>query len=187
LIAALAVAVVMVVAIIVVVAIRRQGDNKPTAATPSATGPVEACLVGAWQQIDYQKDIDLGRTDAGKRANLATVRMSGSGKKWTIKADGSAVEDDSNTVYSGTASDGRKVVATFSGSTNWTLKTADGKISWAGIDGNSQVAIRVDSTQVGIIKLEPNYDPTPFSCTGSVWRTSSTTDSGAFSTYKRIS
>jgi hypothetical protein len=187
LIASCALLAVLVVAIIVVTAVRRSVDERPAAGGASTTpaGPVDTCLVGRWTLTEYQSDIPLNDTDLGKRANLGTVRFSGSGRKWTINADGSAKEDNSATVFAGRASDGRKVEAVFSGTAAWALKTAEGKIHYSGGESTSSVTIKVDGTVAGRIDLQPNQDPRPYTCVGDIWRMTTPGDPNAFATYRR--
>jgi hypothetical protein len=187
LIASIAVLFVLVVAIVVVVGLRDRDGAEPGGSPSTSAGPVDACLVGSWRQKDYQRDVVLADTDVGKRENLGTVRMTGSGKKWVVSADGSAEENDDETRYSGRTADGRTVDAVFSGSTSWTLRSETGKLIYAGIDSTAQIKIQVDGVQKGLINLEPNQDPQTYSCTGNVWRTSSSAGSSSFSTYERLS
>jgi hypothetical protein len=186
LIASVAVMFVLIVAIIVVVGLRDADDAVPGGSPSTVSGPVDACLVGSWRQQNYQRDVELGDTEVGKRENLGTVRMTGDGKKWVINADGSAEENDDETRYSGKTADGRTVDAVFSGSTSWTLRTETGKLIYAGINSTAQISIRVAGVEKGVIELEPNTDPQTYSCTGDVWRTSSSTDRSSFSTYERL-
>jgi hypothetical protein len=180
--------VVMAIAV-VVVATNRDTDPSPQAgasASGSPTGPVDQCLVGTWKQTSYQRNVVLGDTDIGTRESLGTIKMTGSGKQWTINAGGSATEDDSQTVYSGKTADGRTVLATFSGKTEWTLKTVGGQIEYAGKESSAVVVISVNGADKGRIELEPNLDPTKYTCTGDIWRTTNADDPAAFSRYDRV-
>jgi hypothetical protein len=186
LIASVAVLFVLVVAIVVVGSRDRDPDGAGPGGSPStASGPIDACLVGSWRQKDYQHDVALGDTDVGKREGLGTVRMTGGGRKWVINADGSAEEDDTATRYTGKTADGRTVDAVFSGTTSWTLRTEVGKLIYAGIDSTARISIQVAGSQKGVIELEPNMDPQTYSCTGDVWRTSSSVGGSSFATYER--
>jgi hypothetical protein len=182
---------VLIVAIVVVTAMRKGDDGGAPVVTASGagspTGPIDKCLVGTWKQTEYQNNIEFSDLEVGKRENLGKIKMSGGGKKWTINADGSAEEDDSETRYRGRAADGRAIEAVFSGSSRWTLKTADGKIIFAGVDGNTSVVINVDGRAAGRIDLKPNNDPVPYTCTGDSWRTTSSKgDDSVFTTYERV-
>ncbi|MET7403625.1 hypothetical protein ABZS66_60160 [Dactylosporangium sp. NPDC005572] len=182
--------VIMAVAV-VVVATTRGNDNETPAAGDGTTssspkGPVDACLVGKWKQTGYQKQVVLGDTDVGTRESLGTIKMTGGGKQWTINADGSAIEDDAKTVYSGKTPDGRTVTATFSGSTEWTLKTDGNQLSYAGKESTASVVISVNGASKGRIDLEPNTDPVKYTCTGDVWRTTSNSDPDAFGRFDRV-
>lgn len=177
------VVVVVLVVAIVVVALGRGDKSDPGAGPAVATassyaGPVDPCLVGTWNQTSYQKVVDLTGTDVDKREGI--------GKKWTVKADGSAVEDDAKTVYSGNDDKGRKIDATFSGTTDWALKTVGRTIEFAGKESTSSVVISVDGRKAGTINLEPNLDPTNYTCVGDVWRTSGTSDPDSFARYDKV-
>lgn len=180
--------VVMAVSVVVVALTRDSGDQAAPGGTGSASpaGPVDSCLVGKWKQTSYQKSVELADTDVGTREKLGTIKMNGGGKVWTINADGSAIEDDSKTVYSGKDA-GRTVTATFSGTTTWTLKTTpDLQIQFAGKESDAVVVISVDGADKGRIELEPNTDPAKYTCTGDIWRTTSLSDPDSFSRYDRV-
>jgi hypothetical protein len=185
-----AVVVVVLVVAIVVVALRKDGKDEPAvpgvATATSYAGPVDPCLVGTWNQTSYQKLVDMTGTDVDKRETIGKVKMTGAGKRWTIKADGSAVEDDSKTVYSGKDDKGRTINATFSGNTEWSVKTVGRTIEYAGKESNASVVISVDGRKAGTINLEPNLDPNNYTCVGDVWRTSNTDDPDSFSRYDRV-
>jgi hypothetical protein len=173
---------VVVVVAIVVVALNRKPDTPSTPqAGASQTGPVDKCLVGKWKQTSYQKVVDLSGTDTAKRGNLSKVKMSGGGKIWEIKDDGSAIEDDTSTVYSGKTDDGRTVTATWAGRTEWKVSTKDGVLSYAGGEATTVVTVSVDGVQAGRIQLEP----TTYTCNGDIWRTSSKDNPDDFSRYDR--
>nr|BFE61988.1 hypothetical protein GCM10020063_065140 [Dactylosporangium thailandense] len=177
---------VVVVVAIVVVSLNRKPDSPTTPqAGSSQSGPIDKCLVGKWKQTSYQKVVDLTGTDTAKRGNLTTVKMSGGGKIWEIKDDGNAIEDDTATSYSGKTDDGRTVTATWAGRTEWKMTTKDGVISYAGGEATTVVTISVDGTEAGKIQLEPNLDPTNYTCNGDIWRTSSKDNPDDFSRYDR--
>jgi hypothetical protein len=177
---------VVVVVAIVVVALNREPDTGtgPQAA-PSQTGPVDACLVGTWKQTTYQKVVDLTGTDVGTREKLTKIKFSGGGKIWEIKSDGNAIEDDTKTVYTGKTDDGRSVDASWAGRTEWKITTKDGVMSFAGGEATTVVTISVDGVQKGRIELEPNLDPTTYTCNGDIWRTSSKDNPDDFARYDR--
>jgi hypothetical protein len=186
-----AVLVTVLVVAIVVVALGRDkeqtaGPGATTSASASYSGPVDPCLVGTWKQTSYQKVVDLTGTDVDKREGIGKVKMTGGGKVWTIKADGSAVEDDAKTVYSGEDDKGRTINATFSGTTDWAIKTVGRTIEYAGKDSTSSVVISVDGRKAGTINLEPNLDPNNYTCVGDVWRTSKTDDPDSFARYDKV-
>jgi hypothetical protein len=140
-------------------------------------------LVGSWTQSDYQKDVHLADTEVGTRNNLGTVRMTGGGQRWEIASDGAATTTYRGVTYAGKAADGRLVEAVFDGQQRYRLSTADGKISYAGVDSTVSVAILVGGARKGTIKLEPNLDPLSYSCADGNWRTF--TGNSDFSTYRR--
>ncbi len=180
--------VIIVVAIVAVTALRtgsKKAGTPPVAAGSPTDGKIDKCLVGKWKQTSYQKNVPLADTDVGKRENLSTIKFSGQGKVWTISADGSAIEDDSATVYTGKTDDGRIVTATYTGSTTWKLTSADRKIYYAGIKGTAVITIGVDGKDAGRIELEPNTDAVNYTCAGDVWRTTNPTDPNAWNTYER--
>jgi hypothetical protein len=185
LIAGIAVLVVTAVAIVVVLAVRRNGSPDPAAAPSASTGPVDKCLIGKWNEVEYQHDVELGDTKFGKANNLGKERMRGGGTVWTINEDGSAVSDSNKTLYTAVTADGRTVTAKFSGSSKWTLKTDKNTINYAGLDGDEATDISVNGTKVGRIELTPNYDPAPYTCSGDFWRMSKSDTE--FTTYKRTS
>ena len=168
-----------VLAVAIVFVALSQGSKDGPGPTPaprpptSYAGPVDPCLVGTWNQTSYQKLVDMAGTDVDKRETIGKVKMTGAGKRWTIKADGSAVEDDSKIVYSGKDDKGRTINATFSGNTEWSIKTVGRTIEYAGKESTSaRSVISVDGRKAGTINLEPNLDPTNYTCVGDVWRTS---------------
>ncbi|WP_433218101.1 hypothetical protein ACQP00_11555 [Dactylosporangium sp. CS-047395] len=179
---------VIVVVAIVVVALNRGSDtpSSPQAGASTQSGPVDKCLVGKWKQTTYQKLVDLTGTDTATRANITKpIKMTGGGKLWEIKADGEAIEDDTNTVYNGKTDDGRTVTATWAGRTEWKMTTKDGQISYAGGEATTVVTISVDGVDKGRIELEPNLDDTKYTCNGDIWRTSSKDNDDDFSRYDR--
>ncbi|MEV0565012.1 hypothetical protein [Dactylosporangium sp. NPDC050588] len=183
--------VLVVVLVVAIVVVALNQDKEPAAgptvaASASQSGPVDACLVGKWNQTSYQKIVDLGGTDIDKREGIGKVKMTGGGKQWTINADGTAVEDDTKTVYSGKDDKGRTIDATFSGKTDWQVKTVGRTIEFAGKESTSSVVISVDGRKAGTINLEPNLDPTNYTCVGDVWRTSSTQDPDSFARYDKV-
>jgi hypothetical protein len=175
---------------IVIVALTKNNDDDPAAgpgtAPTSYAGPVDPCLVGTWNQTSYQKLVDLTGTDVDKREGIGKVKMTGGGKRWTIKADGTAVEDDAKTVYAGKDDKGRNINATFTGNTDWSIKTVGRTIEYAGKESNASVVISVDGRKAGTINLEPNLDPNNYTCVGDVWRTSNTDDPDSFSRFDRV-
>ncbi len=180
-----------VMAVSVVVVALSKSNKEPSAGGPgtaptSYAGPVDPCLVGTWNQTSYQKTVDLTGTDVDKREGIGKVKMTGGGKRWTIKADGTAVEDDSKTVYSGKDDKGRTINATFTGNTDWSIKTVGRTIEYAGKESNASVVISVDGRKAGTINLEPNLDPNNYTCVGDVWRTSNTDDPDAFSRFDKV-
>ncbi|MGI5243850.1 lipocalin family protein [Dactylosporangium sp. CA-139066] len=175
--------VVLVVAI-VVVALNR-GSSDPTPPVAASQGPVDSCLIGTWKQTTYQHIVDLTGTDVGTREKLTKIKFSGGGKVWEIRADGNAVEDDTKTVYSGKTDDGRNVTATWEGRTEWKLTTKDGVMSFAGGEATTVVTINVDGSPKGRIELQPNLDPSPYTCNGDIWRTSSKDNDDDFARYDR--
>jgi hypothetical protein len=178
--------IVIVVAIVAVTALRSGGkNNNPVAAGSPTDGKIDKCLVGKWKQTDYQKNVPLADTEVGKREKLATIKFGGHGKAWTIQEDGSAIEDDSNTVYTGKTDDGRIVTATYTGTTTWKLTTGDRKIYYAGIKSDAVITIAVDGRDAGRIRLEPNSDPVNYTCVSDVWRTTNPTDLDSWNTYER--
>ena len=184
---------VVIVIAIVVVTMRPSDPTTPTGAgassaqSPStAQGPVDTCLVGKWQQTEYQRRVEYADTEVGKREHLTTITMNGRGKLWTIGADGASTEDDTSTVYTGRTDDGREVTATFSGTTAWTLTTSDHKIEFAGVTSTAVVVISIDGAQKGLLKLQPNTDPVKYTCTGDVLRTTNPADTASFTTYQRM-
>lgn len=179
---------VMAVAVVVVALNKSKKDPVagPDTAPTSYAGPVDPCLVGTWNQTSYQKLVDLTGTDVDKREGIGKVKMTGAGKRWTIKADGSAVEDDAKTVYAGKDDKGRSINATFSGNTDWAIKTVGRTIEYAGKESSASVVISVDGRQAGTINLEPNLDPNNYTCAGDVWRTSNTDDPDSFSRFDRV-
>lgn len=181
-----------VMAVSVVVVALSNSKKEPAAgggpgpAPTSYAGPVDPCLVGTWNQTSYQKTVDLTGTDVDKREGIGKVKMTGAGKRWTIKADGTAVEDDSKTVYSGKDDKARTINATFSGNTDWSIKTVGRTIEYAGKESNASVVISVDGRKAGTINLEPNLDPNNYTCVGDVWRTSNTDDPDSFSRFDKV-
>jgi hypothetical protein len=174
---------------IVVVALSKNKKEPvagPGTAPTSYAGPVDPCLVGTWNQTSYQKVVDMTGTDVDKREGIGKVKMTGGGKRWTINADGTAVEDDAKTVYAGTDDKGRNINATFSGSTDWSIKTVGRTIEYAGKESTSSVVISVDGRKAGTINLEPNLDPNNYTCVGDVWRTSSAKDPDSFARYDKV-
>jgi hypothetical protein len=163
--------VVLVVAIVVVALNRKPDNTAGPQPTPSAAGPVDPCLVGKWKQTNYQKFVELSDTDVGKREKLGKIKFTGGGKKWEIRADGSAVEDDTATVYTGKTDDNRPVNATWEGRSEWKVTTKDGVMSFAGGESTTTVTISVNGAPKGRIELQPNLDPIPYTCTGDIWRT----------------
>jgi len=177
---------VIVVVAIVVVALNRKPDTPSTPqAGASQSGPVDQCLVGKWKQTSYQKVVDLTGTDVGTREKLTKIKFSGGGKIWEIKADGSAVEDDTKTVYNGKTDDGRTVAATWAGRTEWKVTTKDGVMSFAGGEATTVVTVSVNGVDKGRIELEPNLDPSPYTCNGDIWRTSGKDSPDDFARYDR--
>ena len=165
--------VILVIAIVVVALNRKPETTTTTPQTgPSAAG-FDRCLVGKWKQTTYQKLVDLAGTNVGDSNNIKKVKMTGGGTTWEIRADGSSVEDNSGTVYSGKDDQGRTITATWEGRTEWKLSTKDGIISQAGGEATTTVTISVDGAQKGRIQLEPNVDPHPYTCSGDIWRTTS--------------
>lgn len=185
-----AVVAVLAVAIVLVVAMRGDEETPIASTTPSSAttsaGPVDSCLVGEWRQTLYQHNVDLSGSDVGAEEDLGTIKMTGGGKKWTIKADGSAIEDDSETVYTGMTDDGREVEAKFSGITTWKLETKDRQIFFSGVSGDTEVVISVDGDQAGKIALEPNYDPANYTCAENAWRVTRPEDTSSLTTYERV-
>ncbi|MFG2039384.1 lipocalin family protein [Dactylosporangium sp. NPDC048998] len=177
--------VVLVVAIVVVSLNRKPDATGGPQATSSQTGPVEQCLVGKWKQTSYQHYVDLSTTDVGKREKLGKIKFTGGGKIWEIRADGNAVEDDTKTVYSGKTDDGRTVNASWAGRTEWKVSTKDGVLSFAGGEATTVVTISVDGSEKGRIELQPNLDPTPYTCNGDIWRTSGKDSADDFARYDR--
>lgn len=183
--------VVILVIAIVVVALHRKPTPTPTAApgttaAASQSGPVDTCLVGKWKQSNFQKTVDFAGTDIEKREGIGKVKMVGSGKTWTINADGSAIEDDSKFVYSGKDDKGRTITATFSGTTEWRLKTVGRTIEYAGKESDSALVVTIDGRKAGTITLEPNLDPVNYTCVDDVWRTTPPTEPDTFSRYDRV-
>ena len=176
--------VVLVVAI-VVVALNRGNDTPSTPQAGTSPGPVDKCLVGKWKQTTYQHNVDLTDTEVGKRENLGKIKFTGGGKIWEIRDDGSAVEDDTATVYTGKADDGRTIKAAWEGRTEWKLSTKDGVLSFAGGEATTVVTINVDGSAKGRIELEPNLDPTPYTCNGDIWRTSGKDSANDFARFDR--
>lgn len=177
--------VVLVVAIVVVSMNRKPSAQAGGQASASPTGPVDPCLVGQWKQTTYQKIVDLSSTDVGKREKLGQIKFTGGGKVWTIRDDGSAIEDDAHTVYTGKTDDGRTVNASWSGRTEWRVTTKDGTMNFAGGEATTVVTISIDGTEKGRIELEPNLDPTPYTCNGDIWRTTAKDSSDDFARYDR--
>ena len=186
----MAAALLVVMAVAVVIVQLTKSKEEPAAAPGTAptshAGPVDPCLVGSWSQTSYQKVVDLTGTEVDKREGIGKVKMTGGGKVWTIKADGTAVEDDAKTVYAGKDDKGRNINATFSGKTDWSIKTVGRTIEFAGKESNAGVVISVDGRKAGTITLEPNLDPANYTCTGDVWRTSGTNDPDTFSRFDKV-
>lgn len=186
---------VMAIAIVAVIAFRSSKDKpvtQPTANPPASgasggpNGGFDQCLVGQWQETDYQHNVDLSDTEVGKSQKLGKIKFTGSGLKWTINADGTAVEDDSDVVYTGSTTDKHTVTAKGEGTVNWKLSIQDRKIYFAGISGTSAITIAIDGADKGRIEFQPNQDPIPYTCVGDVWRTTSDKDTSNFSTFDRV-
>ncbi|MEV6923053.1 lipocalin family protein [Dactylosporangium sp. NPDC051485] len=180
------VVVVIAVVVIVVIGLRSSGDKGKTPQTaPPQTGPVDSCLVGRWKQTTYQKIVDFTGTDVDNREKIGKVKMTGGGKIWEIQADGSAIEDDSKTVYTGKTDDGRTVNATWQGRSEYKVSTKDGTITYAGGEATTTVVVNIDGAEKGRIQLEPNLDPQQYTCNGDIWRLSNKDDPSALSRYDR--
>ncbi|MFF5231481.1 hypothetical protein [Dactylosporangium sp. NPDC000521] len=180
--------VVVLVVAIVVVALNRSKQPAAGPATPSASpsGPVDACLVGKWNQTNFQKVVDFAGTDIDKRETIGKVKMVGAGKVWTINADGSAIEDNAKFAYSGKDDQGRTITATFSGTAEWQLKTVGRTIEYAGKESDAALVVTVDGRKAGTITLEPNLDPVNYTCVGDVFRTTPPGEPDTFSRYDRV-
>jgi hypothetical protein len=158
----------------------------PGAAPTSYAGPVDPCLVGKWNQTSFQKTVDFAGTDIDKRESIGKVKMVGAGMVWTVNADGSAIEDDTKFVYSGKDDQGRTITATFSGTAEWQIKTVGRTIEYAGKESDVQLVVTIDGRKAGTITLEPNLDPSNYTCVDDLWRSSSPADPNTFSRYDRV-
>ncbi|GAA2386472.1 hypothetical protein [Dactylosporangium salmoneum] len=194
LIGSLVVLAVVAVGIVVVIAIRRQSDDKNTAApsTPSTaasteapqTGPIDMCLVGNWKQSEYKSSFDFTDLVADGKP-LGKVKVTGSGVKQEITAEGDSVSDYSGVTYTGKASDGRAVTLLFSGQYRQSLRTTNHQILFSAKTSTMTMTVMVDNKQV--LKTNPTgtSNPQPYTCGDNRWTTTSLVDPDAATTYVR--
>ena len=194
-IASLGVLAVVAVAIVIVAVVRRSDDQPsagPTTTTPSGAattapapvGPVDSCLVGNWRQTTYSSPFDLSDiTLDGKK--MGEVNLSGSGRTWKITVDGKGTEDWSKAQYTGRTTDGHNVVATFTGKSEWTLKTANNQILFTSTGSDVFITITVDGKQQLNESVNPFNNPLPYECSKNSWTAKSLTDPDANTIYQR--
>lgn len=194
LIASLGVLAVVAVAIVIVAVVRRSDDQPsagPTTTTsgaattaPAPVGPVDSCLVGNWKQTTYSSPFDLSSiTLDGKK--MGEVNLSGSGRTWKITVDGKGTEDWSKAQYTGRTADGHNVVATFTGKSEWTLKTANNQILFTSTGSDVFITITVDGKQQLNDSVKPFNNPLPYECSKNSWTAKSLTDPDANTIYQR--
>ncbi|GAA1035104.1 hypothetical protein GCM10009557_41790 [Virgisporangium ochraceum] len=194
LLASLGVLAVVAVAVVMVTVVR-SGDDQPSAGpaptasgaattAPAQVGPVDPCLVGNWKQTTYSSPFDLSKiTLDGKK--MGEVKLSGSGRTWKITVDGKGTEDWSKAQYTGRTADGHNVVATFTGTNEWTLKTANNQILFTSTGSDVVITITVDGKQQLNESVKPFNNPLPYECSSNSWTAKSLTDPDANTIYQR--
>jgi hypothetical protein len=202
LIASLAVLAVVAIAVVVVVLVR-SGDEPPQTPGPASTtaaaaapappsaaktdtqvGPVDSCLIGNWRQTQYSALFDLSDVTSGGKA-LGQVKLSGKGRTWQIKVDGTAVEDFSGAAYTGKTTGGQTVTMAFTGSNRWTLKTANQEILFTSTGSTVAMTVSVDGKQALHEDVAPHNNPQPYECGKNSWSATSLTDPDAGTKYER--
>ena len=178
--------VILVVALIVVVAIRRN-SNEVAGGTPpppagSAPAAVDTCLIGRWRQTSYRATFDFNDI----LGSLGRVALSGAGREWTIRADGTGDENFDRAVYEGRSNDGRAVRMEFSGTAKWRVTTTDGRMILLSVSSDVEQSLYVDNTLQRKAPVDPRANPSPYTCDGSGWSATSLTDSSAATRYERI-
>jgi hypothetical protein len=202
LIASLAVLAVVAIAVVVVVLVR-SGDEQPQGQGPAVTtaaaattgpsaaktdaqvGPVDSCLIGNWKQTQYSALFDFSDVTVGGKA-VGEVKLSGKGRTWRIKVDGTAVEDFSGARYTGKTTDGKTIDATFAGSNQWTLKTANGELLFTSTGSTVAITVSVDGKQALHQDVTPHNNPQPYKCGKNSWTAKSLTDEDASTQYDRM-
>jgi hypothetical protein len=203
LIGSLVVLAVVAVGIVVVIAIRRQGDDRSTAAPASTqsaaastaasasgstaatqSGPIDMCLVGNWRQSEYRSTFDFTEIKADGKA-LGKVQVTGSGVEQEITAEGDSVSDYSAVTYTGRTADGRAVTLVFGGEYRQSLRTSNHQLLFSAKPGTMTMTVMVDDKQV--LKTNPTgtSNPQPYTCGDNRWTTTSLLDKDSASTFVR--
>jgi hypothetical protein len=200
LIGSLVVLAVVAVGIVVVIAIRRQADDRSTAAPASTqsaaastagstaatqSGPIDMCLVGNWRQSEYRSTFDFTEVKADGKA-LGKVQVTGSGVEQEITAEGDSVSDYSAVTYTGRTADGRAVTLVFGGEYRQSLRTSDHQLLFSAKPGTMTMTVMVDGKQV--LKTNPTgtSNPQPYTCGDNRWTTTSLLDKDSASSFVRV-
>lgn len=202
LIGSLVVLAVVAVGIVVVIAIRRQSTSPSAVASPAPSpapssaaapaassaapqaGPIDMCLVGNWKLTEYRSTFDFTELKPDGKP-LGKVKVTGSGVKQEITAEGDSVSDYTAVTYTGKSSDGRTVTLLFDGQYHQTLKTSNHQLLFTAKPGTLTMTVMVDNKQV--LKTNPSgtSNPQPYTCAKNTWTTTSLLDPDAAATYTR--
>jgi hypothetical protein len=155
--------VVLVVGIVAVAALRKKdtplaGPSGSASASAKPSPIVDTCVVGLWNATEETQDVPV--------EGVGSVRVTGSGMKVRLRADGTGAYEFSDTTYTATIS-GHRVDIIVNGTTKYDYRTSNGSMAFSNFSNSGTVTVKVDGAAASSEALTEDADPVRYSCSGS--------------------
>lgn len=148
--------VVIVVAIVVVVLVKSRTPSGPPVANPSASGLVDACLIGSWEETAFTEQVPVEQ--------VGNVTFTGKGATVKLRSDGTGVYDyGSGTTYRATVN-GVGVQLVVRGRITFEYRTVNGTVTFNNSKAEGSTTLTVPGVTATSRPLQANEDPARYTC-----------------------
>jgi hypothetical protein len=156
---ALCAALAVVVVGIVVVVVVKSGTGQSSGNGARSSAVIDSCLVGTWTVTKASQEFPI--------SGVGSVHLVAQGTTETlIRADGTAEDNYGNdTRYEGSLS-GHTYTLDVSGRVRYTIRTANGTITYVAPSAIGTVTLSVDGVKATSVPLSVSTDPAHYTCSG---------------------